>query len=94
MKYWQVTMVDKIMTSLILYAYLAWWSLWAILQKASFLLSFVKQFCFSKTLHQGMKPKCTNNSFLSQILLYENHVEILPSILVQLLEVVHHRGHG
>ena len=55
---------------------------------------FCKTILFLKTWHQGMKPKCTNNSFLSQLLLYENNVEILPPILVQLLELVHFRGHG
>lgn len=66
----------------------------AICRKQVFSYHFVKHFYFSKTLHQGIKPKCTNNYFLSQNLLYENSVEILLPILLQLLEVVHFRGHG
>ena len=93
MMYWQVTMVDKYTGKSNIYMHIWLGGVEGYLQKASFLLSFCKTLLFLKTW-QGIKPKCTNNYFLSQILLYENYDEILPSILIQLLEVVHHRGHG
>lgn len=64
------------------------------LQKASFLLSFVKHFYFQRLGTKGWSPSAPIFLSLVKILLHENGVEILPSILVQLLEVVHHRGHG
>ena len=55
---------------------------------------FCKTLLFLKDLAPRDEAQVHQQFFLSQILLYENYDEILPSILVQLLEVVHHRGHG
>ena len=65
MMYWQVTIVDIIDKSK---NYMSIWlgGVVGYLQKASFLLSFCKTLLFLKTWHQGIKPKCTIKSFLSQ----------------------------
>ena len=49
---------------------------------------------FLKDLALRDEAQVHQQFFPSSILLYENSVEILPPILVQLLEVVHFRGHG